>query len=52
VHLFYIEYDDSIINDVTNGDDTHGDDEPHISLYAVAGVQAADTVRLRIFVKG
>jgi hypothetical protein len=51
-HLFYIEYDDSITDDVTSGDDTHGDDEPRISLYVVAGVQAEDTVRLRIFVKG
>lgn len=29
-----------------------GDDEPRITLYAVAGVQAADTVRLRVLVQG
>jgi hypothetical protein len=52
-HLFFIEYDDSIPDDVTSGDNTApADDEPCITLYAVAGVQVANTVRLRVFIQG
>jgi hypothetical protein len=49
-HLFFIEYDDTTANDAVNNDNELADDEPHITLYAVAGIQAADTVRLRVLV--
>jgi hypothetical protein len=51
-HLFLIEYDDSGLDDSNAGDGEPADDEPRISLYAVAGVQAAETVRLRVFIQG
>jgi hypothetical protein len=51
-HLFFIEYDDSTADEVVDSNDTPGDDESCITRYAVAGVQAADTVRLRVFVQG
>jgi hypothetical protein len=51
-HLFLIEYDDSGLDDGSAGDGEPTDDEPSISLYAVAGVQAAETVRLRVFIQG
>ncbi|XP_014660841.1 uncharacterized protein LOC106804383 [Setaria italica] len=47
-HLFFIEYDDSELDDFVDGGGEVADDEPHILLYAVAGVTAADTMRLRI----
>jgi hypothetical protein len=43
-HLFLVEYDDSGLDDGSAGDGEPTDDEPRISLYAVVGVQAAETV--------
>jgi hypothetical protein len=50
-HLFFIEHDDSIQEDPST-DDAPEDDEPCISLYAMAGVQTTDTVCLRIRIRG
>jgi hypothetical protein len=48
--LFFIEYEDSPLEDMIT-DDPPKDDEPRISLYAIAGVQAADTVCLRVRIR-
>ncbi|XP_062230337.1 uncharacterized protein LOC133928069 [Phragmites australis] len=51
-HLFYVELDDTTMDDGINEDHEEPADEPHISLYAVAGVQSAGTVRLRVTLAG
>ena len=51
-HLFFIEYDDSVPDDSDSAADAPADDEPRITLYAIAGVQVADTVRLLVSIHG
>uniref|UniRef100_A0A0A8Y8S2 Uncharacterized protein n=1 Tax=Arundo donax TaxID=35708 RepID=A0A0A8Y8S2_ARUDO len=51
-HLFYIEYDDTTTDDTNWEADADNQDDPHISLYAIAGVDVSDTVRLKIRVYG
>jgi hypothetical protein len=49
---FFIDYDDSGLDDTDDGDGVPANDEPRITLYAMAGIQAADTVLLRVHVQG
>jgi hypothetical protein len=51
-HLFFIEYDDTTPDDNTTVSAAHADDELRITLYAVEGVEAADTVRLHVIING
>lgn len=47
-HLFFIDYDDTPEDNITDDTATPTDDDPRISLYAVVGVPATNTVRLRV----
>uniref|UniRef100_A0A0A9EGH2 Uncharacterized protein n=1 Tax=Arundo donax TaxID=35708 RepID=A0A0A9EGH2_ARUDO len=47
-HLFYIEYDDTMADEEDYSADADSQEDPHISLYALAGVEVEDTMRLKI----
>uniref|UniRef100_A0A0A9D2Y9 Reverse transcriptase domain-containing protein n=1 Tax=Arundo donax TaxID=35708 RepID=A0A0A9D2Y9_ARUDO len=51
-HLFYIEYDDTTADEEDYSADADSQEDPHISLYALAGVEVEDTVRLKIRIHG
>jgi hypothetical protein len=51
-HLFFIEYDDMTPDDNATAGDAPADDEPRITLYAVAGVKVGDMVCLHVIING